>query len=950
MSILPSQVEQPDPQIELAFAPDLSIHPAGWDWTDATTDRLAQSIAIKKGRSDEFGIVSPAGTAFQIDNRSGVWTPADARSPHWPHMERNTPVRISLTGGTPYVLLDGDPANFVQTTDTAALDITSDIDLRAEVDMGWQDDTPRQTLIGKWEPTGDQRSYMLWTFRTNLNAVGLIWSPDGTSAASLQAAVVTPAITRGAVRATLDVNNGAGGWTATFYWGLTLAGPWLLMGSSSGVGTTSIHSGSAPLRVGPSDSTPSVPRNPFIGHGYRFEVYAGLTGSDRRAALDFTVLPNGASPFVDDEGLTWTFGGAAAVTDRDVRCFGQIGEITPTWPYGDISGDDPDEQPGEARVDITIAGILRRLSQGAKALRSTLYRSITSPSRAANVYAYWPLEVGRDATEVGSATPGVLPGTMGLPFAADDTLTASDSLPSQSAGEPLIWTFTIPPTVPTTGWEVTFFVRIPTPADAGAGDFTTLMRVDAKGGTVSQWVIRIDDTDLSLFAKDLDGTNILTATVPSDDRMFDTWALVSLSIVQSGADILYDVDFIPIPLGVVFGPAGTLSTRTCGRPTGLRNLAPEAPPDGISFGHFIVTSGMVTGWLAGADTAWVNETAAHRIFRLCKEEQIPVEIIGDELVNFSTRGDPTLSTPMGPQRLKTIIELLSECADTDMGILSEQELRPGIRYRTRRSLYNQAPALELDAGTSDIDNPFVPTFDDQSLRNDITASREDGSEYRVTTDPPPQPGDVYQETATVNVASDSNLVDQAGWRLHLGTWPGMRYRNVTSELTVAPHQMDPWRSMRLGDRAQIINLPPQHPAPTVDLLVQGWTETFSSTRWTIEANCTPAGPWDVGVLDDDTPTTSLARLITDGSTLAGSLTETATGAVSVTVAGPLWSTSAGQFPMDVEIGGEVVTISGISGASSPQTFTITARAVNGVRKAHAAGADVNAAVPFRVAM
>ena len=40
------------------------------------------------------------------------------------------------------------------------------------------------------------------------------------------------------------------------------------------------------------------------------------------------------------------------------------------------------------------------------------------------------------------------------------------------------------------------------------------------------------------------------------------------------------------------------------------------------------------------------------------------------------------------------------------------------------------------------------------------------------------------------------------------------------------------------------------------------------------------------------------------------------------------------------MGGEVMTISAISGTSSPQTFTISARSVNGVVRAQTAGQDV----------
>ncbi|MFC8442660.1 hypothetical protein ACFUJT_31435 [Streptomyces griseoincarnatus] len=55
-----------------------------------------------------------------------------------------------------------------------------------------------------------------------------------------------------------------------------------------------------------------------------------------------------------------------------------------------------------------------------------------------------------------------------------------------------------------------------------------------------------------------------------------------------------------------------------------------------------------------------------------------------------------------------------------------------------------------------------------------------------------------------------------------------------------------------------------------------------------------------------------------------------------------------HFPIDVQVGGEVMTVTGISG-TSPQTFTVT-RAVNGISKPHAAGASVRVHQPFVFAL
>jgi len=43
-----------------------------------------------------------------------------------------------------------------------------------------------------------------------------------------------------------------------------------------------------------------------------------------------------------------------------------------------------------------------------------------------------------------------------------------------------------------------------------------------------------------------------------------------------------------------------------------------------------------------------------------------------------------------------------------------------------------------------------------------------------------------------------------------------------------------------------------------------------------------------------------------------------------TPSGPLWTTLADDFPLDVVVGGQRVTLSAITGAASPQTCTVAA--------------------------
>lgn len=56
-----------------------------------------------------------------------------------------------------------------------------------------------------------------------------------------------------------------------------------------------------------------------------------------------------------------------------------------------------------------------------------------------------------------------------------------------------------------------------------------------------------------------------------------------------------------------------------------------------------------------------------------------------------------------------------------------------------------------------------------------------------------------------------------------------------------------------------------------------------------------------------------------------------------------------EFPFDIRVGGEVMTVTNVTSGTSPQTFTVT-RSVNGVVKAQTAGTSVELAHPYYIAL
>jgi hypothetical protein len=247
-------------------------------------------------------------------------------------------------------------------------------------------------------------------------------------------------------------------------------------------------------------------------------------------------------------------------------------------------------------------------------------------------------------------------------------------------------------------------------------------------------------------------------------------------------------------------------------------------------------------WDADDRTAvdFAGETAGRRIERVAGLYGVP----------FTAAGDLDETEVLHAQGSVGPAQAVLDAAKVDMGVLSEDVDGPGITYRTK--VYN--PAVDASfVAAADLLDPFVPVLDDQRFRNVVTVTPSVGAKATVEVD-----GlggeERREESLSLSLPSHQAAVEQAGWRLRLASSEAMRYPTVTAEMSAT------WVDVRCGDRLTVSGLPPQHPTDTADVLVEGWSETITATRWTIQANCSPASPWDVGVLGTD-------RADTDGATL-----------------------------------------------------------------------------------
>lgn len=862
-------------------------------WTDISQFVYTRDpITITGGRTNEGQRVDPSRCNLTLNNKDGRFSDRNPMSPYYGLIGRNTKIRVSVPSTSTYLDLPGNDGDHARTPDVAALDITGDLDVGVDITLdGWRGAGATE-LVGKYVQAGDQRS---WRLLVQGGKLLLGWSTNGTLAGFLQrtstAAADVPASRRLAVRATLDVDNGASGHTVTFYTAPTIAGPWTQLGDPVvTAGTTSIHSGTGPLDVG--DISGNV--NSLIPRGrvHAAEVRSGIGGTVV-ANPDFTAQPAGTTMFTDGAGRSWTVEGGCEITDQDRRFVGEVSAWPPRW---DVSGKD-------VWTPIEAAGVLRRIQQGNKPLDSTMARGIPP----LGPLAYWPMEEGPDAVQAYSPIAGVAPLKLeGVDWAQADTLASSLPLPvlTNPPGVKMIMSGSVPaPSGTITGWNVRWVYRL----DSIPAQRWTFMRILGTG-TVREWRISSGAPGTEVIGKDADGTVIVNNLIGTGSDLFNQWVGVSFKLTQNGGNVDWRIDWQDV--GGDAGGFGSSYAGTIGRPSGVASPAGgfATELDGMAIGHISVWPTSTVTAYEGAITAYDGDTTANRLTRLNTEES--------RLDLYVIDGDPDIdSERMGPQRPAALRELLQECADADGGILFEDRAHPALVYRDRTSLYNQLPALTLRYSTSnEVAEPLEPVEDDQRLRNDVTVTRQGGSSGRVVIEEgplsvlPPEDGGVgiYDETVTLNLEQDSQAVQIAGWRAHLGTWNGARYPSIHVQLHSAPHLIPDVLPLRIGDMGVITGLPAWLPPEDVQFLIEGYTEVLDQYTWDIKFNTSPAGPWRVLELDS----AEEARLDTAGSQLSGAVTSTATSLPVLTTEGPVWVDSAAypsDFPFDLVVGGERVT-------------------------------------------
>ena len=913
-------------------------------WTDISSYVYQRdNITITRGKQDESTTTQPSTLTQTWNNRDGRFSSKNPLGAYYGTFGRNTPVRVSVPDQSTYLRLEDDAVSYISCPASSGIEIAGDFDVRLDVKLtSWQ----KCTLAARYDG-----GTTAWWWGLNDDATLGFWYFDsGGTARETTSTSPVPYSGRFALRVTVAASTG----TVTFYTAPDISGSWTQLGQPVTTGGTSVRGGTAPIEVGYSAAFATLGFGGLQGRVYAFQLYSGIGGT-LKAGPDFTTATAGASTYTDAQSNVWTPQGTGEFSDRIYRGHFELSATPQAW---DPTGSD-------VYCSIQGSGLLRRLQQNTQTLGSVFYRAFTQVDPPDDLIGYWSCEDGNalasgavpaNPTQWASAIPGVAAGTFtgGPPgFASNTDFLCSQSLPTISGSR---WHFRLPSRSATDSANVfRFLCSVPAAGDTDGGTlarmFTTgtVDQVDLVYNSATGGTLRLVGYNWTASGTPIFDTGLLAAGMNGNP----VW--VSIELQTSGSDVQYSVTQLQ--------PGASSGLTFSGTVTGTIGNATELVINALNFIGGENMSGSAVGQITYQGTweslfdfgsqldAYQGEVAGQRFARLCAEQGITVRCVGPL--------DDTVA--MGAQTTLALTDLLQECADADTGMIYEPREALALAYRTRASLQNQAPAVTLGYSQAELADPVGETEDDQYTMNDVTVTRAYAStgggtgssaEVAIQTGPlsvqaPPNGVGTYPNSVTQNLFADSQCYDGAGWLAHTGTVDDPRYPqiqvNLARQETLAGSTLGyEVQYADIGDRLTVTGTPDWLPPDGITQLVNGETETLNAFVYDISWCGIPELPYETGTLGDDT-----YGVDTDGSTLHANATSTATSiTVDTTTASPtyLWTVAAADFPFDILVSGERMTVTNITGSSSPQTFTVT-RSVNGVVKAQTAGTAVSLFYP-----
>lgn len=569
-----------------------------------------------------------------------------------------------------------------------------------------------------------------------------------------------------------------------------------------------------------------------------------------------------------------------------------------------------------------------------------VFRALTQTQQPV---AYWPCEDEDNASQVSSGLVGGVPLSISGPspeFASESGFLCSKPILKINDAElrALIPEYTTTATAMT----INFLLSMPSSDEAATGSDLIQFYTSGTGFSYDLRYLAGGNGSFQLLVFSTAMT-LLYDTGSIDFTLRGNKQIVTLVLEQVGATVTYRLFTIRSDgsIGGV-GPTVITGVTTLGKITDMR-VNPAGGYSDVGYGHMTIVPGI---WgateVAYEFAAWSNRTTIQTYQRLAFEDRVPITVRDDWDV---------VSTNVGAQKVARLADLLKEPARADGGILHGCRGATALEYITRGSLTNQSARASFSAQ----DCKDLELLEDYTrVANRVSVTRDGGTTVTVeeTTGPlstldAPNGVGLRDTSYRLSLGGDNQVENHAYWRLSLGTLD--QYRVPTVVITSAGTStisLETLLSIGVGDRIDITGLTAMDVYDTLPQLVVGVRIRLGDRFFPrVELTCIPYDIFRTLALTDD----QYARIDAADTATGSTLTTTAIGSLTLTSASGsyLWTVDATDFPLDVMITGERITLSTIVDTATPgtQTATISARSVNGVVKTHAVGETVELAEP-----
>lgn len=949
-------------------------------WTDVVRYDAETKLLQKNGIMISRGAGglqqrTPAGTCTWVwQDPNGIYNNENPRSPYFGLIPRNTPVRVYVPRSEKALYIyptlpvvgssQGGSAGYISTPDSANVSVTGDMEVRFDIEPNrltryYSGRGKMWVLGGKYLASPNRTWYLRLgdpASQQNNNQLALAFSANGTTGLVAVCDGNLPVYTgRVAIKVTLDIDNGAGSREIKFFYSTTgINGTYTQLGSTiTGAAIAGLADTTAPLQLGTvanGDLSTVITSSgySYFGRIYGFQLWNGIStaGGTKVAEADFTTKAVGTTSFADGLGNTWTLAGTGVeITDADYRFYGELSAPVQV----------PKQSNNGQGTDITIeaeaGGIIRRLTANDTPVSSPIYLHFSQLGSN----GWWTGEdsATSDSNITTSAVSGVSAATISdITFEGfDETLPGSAGVMQCGSTAP---TFVGACKAASTTLETHFIGYFK--FDALPAAETTVFNIYSENGTVKRWTFNVDGGGYLLRGYNSVGTEIVTKiTLYGVGAEPTGWIIFHLQLTNTGGlgtiDIKSEWYGVETGAGYTQNSIGTLNyAGSNGTISRVVVQASGNALDGMRFCHLMASNQVgilffsTDAALARASAAYPGETADERFIRIC-------QLIGVTPVLVGERG---ASERMGPQPIDTGIKILYECAETDGAIITEAPDQPALEFRTRDSLYNQ---FGLNLSYAHLAEGLRATPDDTDIANDIILDRSRGGQARATlefgpmsTQPPPNGINPVQDNPTVNCFDgDAQLTYLSQFRLQLGTWPTSRYPSLVINMHHPTFSSNAARFLlaqktAISDIVTVDTLPRFMAPDVLYLLVKGIKEEIYAQEWKLIWAMVPYGPYMTSENAGGTDiysTFKAAHTTINGvvqQQLNAGINSSTTSIAVKTLSGVLFTTGAVNYT--IKVGGEFMTVTNVSGATSPQTLTVTRGVVGGYAAAHNANDPV----------